>query len=283
MPNLSRMAAPAGAAPLRPVRLGAPDAVITRRPDGTIDMRASQPLPPYHRTLSEPLEKWAQRSARARVPGAARRQRCLAPAQLCASARHRAAHRRRAAAPRAVARAADRHALRQRHRARAARARRHACRHPLCADLAGLFADVERLRQAAHHHRPAHARPGVRHRRQGLRPRLRRRRAGRRRTGGDAQSAGRPQGHAVRRSDRRRRRRRRRRRARGRDARHHRQVPVHLRLDRQPQGRDQHPAHAVRQPGHDRAPASASSPTSRRWWSTGCPGATPSAATTTST
>ena len=53
------MAAPAGAAPLRPVRLGAPDAVITRRPDGTIDMRASQPLPPYHRTLSEPLERWA--------------------------------------------------------------------------------------------------------------------------------------------------------------------------------------------------------------------------------
>ena len=62
MPNLSRMAAPAGAAPLRPVHLGAPDAVITRRSDGTIDIRARQPLAPYHRTLSEPLEKWAQQT-----------------------------------------------------------------------------------------------------------------------------------------------------------------------------------------------------------------------------
>jgi feruloyl-CoA synthase len=66
MPNLPRVAEPAAAAPLRPVHLGAPDAVIERRPDGCILIRARQPLKPYHRTLSEPLEKWA-RSAPERV------------------------------------------------------------------------------------------------------------------------------------------------------------------------------------------------------------------------
>ena len=35
-------------------------------------------------------------------------------------------------------------------------------------------------------------------------------------------------------------------------ARHHRQIPVHLRLDRRAQGGDQHPAHVVREPGADR-------------------------------
>jgi feruloyl-CoA synthase len=46
------------------------------------------------------------------------------------------------------------------------------------------------------------------------------------------------------------------RRARARRARHHRQVPVHLGLDQAAQGRDQHPAHAVRQPA-DAAPVPA--------------------------
>ena len=35
-------------------------------------------------------------------------------------------------------------------------------------------------------------------------------------------------------------------------ARNNRQIPVHLRLDRQPEGRHQHPAHAVLEPGDDR-------------------------------
>ena len=60
MPNLSRMAVPAGAAPLRAVRLGAPDAVLERRPNGTIFIRAPPAAGAYHRTLSEPLEKWAK-------------------------------------------------------------------------------------------------------------------------------------------------------------------------------------------------------------------------------
>ena len=48
------------AARLRPVRLGAPDARLERRPDGTILIRSGQPLAPYHDCLSEPLEKWAK-------------------------------------------------------------------------------------------------------------------------------------------------------------------------------------------------------------------------------
>ena len=56
---------------------------------------------------------------------------------------------RGAAATRSVAGTADRDPVRQRYRARAARARRDACRHPLCAGLAGLFAAVAGFRQAA--------------------------------------------------------------------------------------------------------------------------------------
>ena len=98
----------------------------------------------------------------------------------------------------------------------------------------------------------AHARHDFRERRQRLRPRHRGLRAGRCRTGGDAQSAGGPPGDFVRRPRRRRGRERRcRRRGQG-DARQHRQIPVHLRLDRPAERRDQHPPHAVLQPGDDR-------------------------------
>jgi feruloyl-CoA synthase len=47
-------------APLRPVRLGAFDAVLEREPSGVIHVRTAQVLPPYHATLSEPLEHWAK-------------------------------------------------------------------------------------------------------------------------------------------------------------------------------------------------------------------------------
>jgi feruloyl-CoA synthase len=51
---------PINAAPLRPVRLGAPDAVVERHPDGTIHIRAAAPLGAYHANLGEALEKWAR-------------------------------------------------------------------------------------------------------------------------------------------------------------------------------------------------------------------------------
>ena len=47
------------AAPLRPVRLGKPDAVIEQRSGGVIHIRAAQPLGSYHSKLSEALEHWA--------------------------------------------------------------------------------------------------------------------------------------------------------------------------------------------------------------------------------
>jgi feruloyl-CoA synthase len=48
------------AAPLRPVRLGALDAVLERSADGIIHIRSAQVLAPYHSKLSEPLEHWAK-------------------------------------------------------------------------------------------------------------------------------------------------------------------------------------------------------------------------------
>ena len=59
MANPLRANSSANAAPLRAVRLGPPDAVVERAADGTIHIRASQPLGDYHNTLSEPLERWA--------------------------------------------------------------------------------------------------------------------------------------------------------------------------------------------------------------------------------
>jgi feruloyl-CoA synthase len=47
-------------APLRPVRLGAFDAVLERESNGIIHIRTAQVLPPYHAKLSEPLEHWAK-------------------------------------------------------------------------------------------------------------------------------------------------------------------------------------------------------------------------------
>ena len=47
-------------APLRPVRLGQFDAVLEREESGVIHIRTAQVLPPYHATLSEPLEHWAK-------------------------------------------------------------------------------------------------------------------------------------------------------------------------------------------------------------------------------
>ncbi len=60
MPAPIRMAQPAGAAPLRPVKLGEFDAVLEREPSGVIRIRTAQVLPPYHAKLSEPLAHWAR-------------------------------------------------------------------------------------------------------------------------------------------------------------------------------------------------------------------------------
>jgi len=50
------------AAPLRPVRLGAPDCMVERRPDGTLLMRARAALGPYPARITERLIHWAERA-----------------------------------------------------------------------------------------------------------------------------------------------------------------------------------------------------------------------------
>jgi feruloyl-CoA synthase len=50
------------AAPLRPVRLAAPDCTVERRPDGTMFIRAPQELGPYPSRLTERLIHWAERT-----------------------------------------------------------------------------------------------------------------------------------------------------------------------------------------------------------------------------
>ena len=244
-------------AALRAVRLGAADAIVERQADGTLLMRVGTAACRLSRPAGRGAGEMGEGPARARLPGAARRQRRLAHAQLRASARPGRAHRRRAVAARAVAGAADRHPLRQFDRARAAGARRHACRHSLCADLAGLFADVERLRQAAHDHGAADARawssppmgrpsaaPSPPRCRQDAELVVTRNPPADRKATPFAELIGPEDAAGVAAAQRRA------------HARHHRQVPVHLRLDRQPEGGDQHPPHAVLQPGHVRRPAS---------------------------
>ncbi len=60
MANLAHEIGGAASAPLRPVRLGTLDAVLKREANGVIYITTSQALPPYHRTLGEPLEHWAK-------------------------------------------------------------------------------------------------------------------------------------------------------------------------------------------------------------------------------
>jgi len=47
-------------APLRAVKLGALDAVVDRKPDGTLYIRSRQALEDYHDTIGQPLEHWAR-------------------------------------------------------------------------------------------------------------------------------------------------------------------------------------------------------------------------------
>src|SRR5262249_59918327 len=157
----------AEAAPVRAVRLGPRDVVSERRDDGTILLTSPHALAPYPAKLTERLEHWAAAApARTflaqRAPsgwrklgygetltcvrrlGAALLERDLSPAR-----------------PLVILSGNDiEHALIATHRPR-----RHVCRRPLRAGLAGLRADLQRFRQAQINHRPAHAGPRLRRRR----------------------------------------------------------------------------------------------------------------------
>ena len=139
-------------APLRPVRLGALDPVLERRGDGVIHIRAKQVLAPYHAKLSEPLQHWAK-AAPDRVFLAQRdaqdRWRTLSYAEVLARVKRIGAAllRRGLSAERPIAIISGNdieHAL--------LAPCGDVCRHPLRADLAGLFFAIDRLRKIARHH-----------------------------------------------------------------------------------------------------------------------------------
>ncbi len=174
----------------------------------------------------------------------------MAHPQLRPDARAGSRRRAIAAATPALGRTADRDPVRQRHRARAARVGRADERHSLRPNLGAVLADVRRLRQAEVDHGDADAGPRICRQRQGLLARHRGRGAARRRDRRHRRS-GRAPGDIVRRASRRAADRCRRRSPRQGRTRHRCQDPVHLRLDRLPEGRHQHPADALLQPGDD--------------------------------
>ncbi len=126
--------------------------------DGTIHLRSPQPLERYPRQADQAARALGQDRARPRIPRAARRARPMAQAYLCqaladvrASARHCCERELSAERPIAILSGNDiEHAL--------LGSGGDVCRHSLRADLGGLFADVERLRQAARDHQTADAR-----------------------------------------------------------------------------------------------------------------------------
>ena len=63
MPGAIRETNSTSGAPLRPVRLGAPGAVLDKRADGTIHIRAAQSLGGYHGKLSEPTSTIGPKAA----------------------------------------------------------------------------------------------------------------------------------------------------------------------------------------------------------------------------
>ena len=210
-----------------------------------------EPLAPY----PDAPDRSPARVGRARRPSARSSPSASTAATGAASATARRcdarARSRRRCSIAALGRAAGRDPLRQRHRAPPARARRDARRRAVRAGLAGVFARLAGLRQAAPHPRHADAGPRVRERagvRQGDRrgrARARRRSCSRKARSTAARRCRSPScsrtaptaavdaAHAQRRP------------------RHDRQVPVHLGLDQAAEGRDQHAAHAVREPADD--------------------------------
>ena len=136
-----------------------PAIVADRRADGSILVRSTVPLQPAARCIGDWLEHWARQAPERDFSRRSRQRRCavddghlqgrLATGALGSRVDPRARAERRASAGDPV---------RQQRRARAVRARRPACRRALGRDLAGLFADVQRFRQAQEHGRTARAR-----------------------------------------------------------------------------------------------------------------------------
>ena len=134
---------------VRPVRVAKAVAVVDRRPDGTTYLRNPNPLGPYPVALTDRLVEWARKTPGRTLAAAAGRTRRVAAPDLRRRARPRAPRRAGAAGSRPVGGAAGRDAVGQQPRPPGAGPRRHARRHPLRADRAGLFAAGAGVRRAA--------------------------------------------------------------------------------------------------------------------------------------
>ena len=239
---------------IRPVSIAAADTAVRRGPDGVVYLQSRHTLGSYPSRFTERLAHWAEHAPdRAflaqRAPSG--RWRTLTYAETLAAVRRVAAGPARAEA---LGRAAARHPVRQLDRARASGPRRDARGRALRAARSRLFAAGARLRHAGAHRRAASSpawcsRPRARRssarsppccragRSSSCRPR--RPRAGARRR--SRSSAATPPTAAVDDAH-----------ATGR-AGHDREDPLHLGLDRPAEGRRQHAAHAVLQPGDARS------------------------------
>ena len=205
---------------------------LERRADGSIVLRSPQPLAPPARAVGEWLVQWAGRAPDRTFL-----------AERAGDGWRKLAYREVLDAARRVGQAlldrglgpeqAGRDPLRQRRRPRPPRARRDARRRPGRAGVARLLADVEGLREAEGDLRAARARARVLLGPGALRAGARR---GRRDRHPDRGAARRGAERARRRG------------VRPDRARHDREDPLHFRVDRHPQGRDQHPPHAVLEP-----------------------------------
>ena len=136
-----------------------PAIVADRRADGSILVRSTVPLQPGARCIGDWLEHWA-RQAPDRIFLADRAERRCAVDDGHLQGRLAAGALGSRLDPRARAerRASAGDPVRQQRRARAVRARGPACRRAIGRDLAGLFADVQRFRQAQEHGQAARAR-----------------------------------------------------------------------------------------------------------------------------
>ena len=235
----------------RPVRMGAMRAAFEQRDDGTFYVRSLETLGEYPRSMTDRLEEWARRTPDAVFiadrggPGGAWRTISYAEAWQAVRSLGQAILDAGLSAGTSA-----RHPVGERDRACADGLCGDAGRRSACAAVAGLFAGFEGLRQAAAYRRAARAGHGLCQRRRAVRGGARRRDRSCRPSRRPRQSARRAAGQTVRRAGGDRPRHGRRRgQCRG-HARHHRQVPVHLGLDRDAQGAS--------------SPRSACSPATRR-------------------
>ena len=183
--------------------------------------------------------------------GGARRRPRLAADHLRGIADLEPAYRIRPVGARPFRREAGRDPFRQFDRPCPDRVRRALCGDSVLPGVAGLFAGVEGLRQAFLSDEAADPRPRLRRRRRQIRRCAAGQCSRRRRDRGRLWRVARTSGDHARRSHGDAAAWRPRRGASGHRSRYDREIPAHVRLDRQSQGRHQHPADALRQPGDD--------------------------------